>query len=214
MSESWHEKIKNKNREEIIQTGKELFLKYNFINVNIKDVCTVSGISRVTFYKHFKSIDELIFEVQMDIIRHMVQFIKSEDRCEASGKDRIIAMLNAWINFAKEYKNEIKFIFLFDFYYGAYDSNEELKLKYENFILEDDMSDFFTDAINKGITDRSLKSDLHPTKTGYYMFQTIMGVLQRVSYTSLPIKDEVLTFDDITESVVEMIISSIKNIEE
>ncbi|WP_169911649.1 hypothetical protein [Clostridium oryzae] len=50
-------------------------------------------------------------------------------------------------------------------------------------------------------------------KTGYYIFQTIMGLLQRMSYTSLPNSDEAVTFDDITTAVIEMIINSIKNTE-
>jgi AcrR family transcriptional regulator len=73
MSETWHEKVKNINREEIIAAGKELFLKHNFLNVNIKEVCALAGTSRVTFYKYFNTIDELIFEVQIDILNNMTQ---------------------------------------------------------------------------------------------------------------------------------------------
>lgn len=211
MSDSWHEKVKNKNREEIIEAGKKLFLKYNFIDVNIKDVCTEASISRVTFYKHFKSIDELVFEVQMNILRHMVQAIRSKIDNELSGKEVIQNMLYAWINFAKKYKDEMKFIFLFDFYYGAHESNEELKLKYKNFIFEDNSSNFFNDAINKGIADKSLRADLDTVKVGCLIFQTLMGVLQRMSYINLPVKYDVVSDDDIAQSVVEMIINSIKS---
>lgn len=211
MSDSWHEKVKNKNRKEIIEAGKKLFLKYNFIDVNIKDVCAEASISRVTFYKHFKSIDELVFEVQMNVLRHMVQSIRSKIDNELSGKDIIQNMLYAWINFAKKYTDEMKFIFLFDFYYGVHESNEELKLRYKDFIFEGDTSNFFNDAINKGIADKSLRADLNIMKVDCLIFQTIMGMLQRMSYTNLPVKYDVLTDDDIAKSVVEMIINSIKS---
>lgn len=211
MSDSWHEKVRNKNREEIIEAGKRLFLKYNFIDVNIKEVCTEASTSRVTFYKHFKSIDELVFEVQMNILRHMVQSIRSKINNELSGKEIIQDMLYAWINFAKECKDEMKFIFLFDFYYGVHEPNEKLKLKYKNFIFEDNSSNFFNEAINKGISDKSLKSDLDTIKVGCCIFQTIMGVLQRMSYTNLPVKYDVVSDDDIAELVVNMIINSISN---
>lgn len=211
MNDSWHEKVKNKNREEIIEAGKQLFLKHNFINVNIKDVCELASTSRVTFYKHFKTIDELAFEVQMDILKHMVRSIRNDSNSEANGKEIIQSMLYAWIHFAKEYSDEMKYIIMFDLYYGAYDSNEELKLRYNNFIVEDSNSNFFNEAIEKGIEDKSLKSDLDPIKTAYYIFQTTMGLLQRISYTSLPADNDTVTSDDITKLVVDMIISYIAN---
>lgn len=210
MSDSWHEKLRNKNRDEIIEAGKRLFLKCSFIDVNIKDVCSEASMSRVTFYKHFKSMDELVFEVQMNILRHMVKVIRSSVKQELSGKEMVQNMLYAWINFAKEYKAEMKFIFLFDFYYESYDSNSELKLKFKNFIFYDNCSNFFNDAINKGIADKSLRSDLDPIKVECCIFQILMGILQRISYTNVPIKYDVVTSDDIATSVVEMIINSIK----
>lgn len=212
MSDSWHEKLRNKNREEIILAGKELFLKSNFLNVNIKDVCNLAGISRVTFYKHFKSIDELIFEVQIDILNNMTRFISDRDSLNATGRERIETMLYAWIEFGKLNKSYIKFIILFDLYYESFEKNAELKSQYENFVSTSKNKDFFNSAISVGIKDGSLRSDLDTVKTGYYIFQTIMGLLQRMSYTMLPVKeDEVITFDDITKSVVEMIMKSIKS---
>ena len=110
MSDSWHQNVRSKNREEIIASGRKLFFKNNFLNVNIKDVCTLAGVSRVTFYKHFKSIDELIFQVQIDILNNMADFIIARDRDEASGLERLKMVLCAWIDFAKELKDQMKFI--------------------------------------------------------------------------------------------------------
>lgn len=209
MSDSWHEKVKNKNREDILKAAKQLFLKYNFANVNIKDVCELAGISRVTFYKHFKSIDELIFQVQMDILSNMEQLLRSADSLEHTGKERIEHILYAWLAFARNHREEMKFIIFFDLYYEAYASNEELKLNYEKFINRNGRKDFLEAALSKGIEDGSLKKDLNTTKTGYYIFQVVMGVLQRMVYTILPISEEELTFDDIAASVINMIIKAI-----
>jgi AcrR family transcriptional regulator len=213
MSESWHEKVKNKNREEIIAAGKELFLKRNFLNVNIKEVCELAGTSRVTFYKYFNTIDELIFEVQIDILNSMTQFIKAADKAEVSGLDRLRLMLQAWVDFAKQHKDYMKFIILFDLYYEAYNTNEELKHKYEDFISNENKDNFLISAINKGIEDRSLRRDLDTVKTGYYIFSTVMGVLQKMSYTALANKNHHTIFEEIAESVVQSILNHIKNID-
>ncbi|OOM16730.1 TetR/AcrR family transcriptional regulator [Clostridium saccharobutylicum] len=211
MNDSWHQNVKSKNRKEIISAGRELFLKNNFLNVNVKDICILACVSRVTFYKHFKSMDELIFEVQMGILNNMTDFIIARDNIENNGLERIKKILYSWIDFAKQFKDEMKFIILFDLYYEDYDTDKELKNKYENFINEENNRDFLYLAINKGIEDKSLRPNLDPIKTGYYIFQTIIAVLQRMIYTKLSKKYGVVSFDDIVFSVVDMIINSIKN---
>lgn len=208
MSDTWHKNKKNKNREDIIIAGRNLFLKNNFINVNIKDICNLAGVSRVTFYKHFKSIDELIFEVQIDILNNMTDFIISKDDVQASGIQRLKTVLNAWVDYAKEYKEQMKFIVLFDLYY---DRNEKVNSMYDNFIGEENDKDFLHSIVNKGIKDKSLRQDLDSTKTEYYIYQTITGVVQRMSYTRLPKKYGEVSFDEIADSVVEMILNSVKN---
>ena len=208
MSDTWHQNVKSKNREEIITAGRELFLKNNFLNVNIKDICTLAGVSRVTFYKHFKSMDELIFEVQIDILNHMTDFIISRDNVHASGLERLKMVLCAWIEFAKEFKDQMKYIVLFDLYY---DTNEEVNTMYDNFIAKESDRDFLHSIINKGIEDKSFRADLDSIRTEYYIYQTITGVLQRMSYTKLPNKYGVVSFDDIASSVVEMILNYIKD---
>ncbi|MBK1811910.1 TetR/AcrR family transcriptional regulator [Clostridium sp. YIM B02505] len=209
MSESWHKILRNKNRLEIITAGRELFLKNNFINVNIKDVCMKAGVSRVTFYKHFKSIDDLIFEVQIDILQCMTDTISEASTVGTSGLEKLKNMLYSWVNFARENKDQMKFITLFDIYYEAYDSNEELKIKYENF-TKLESNNFLDNIIRSGIEDRSFKKDINVMKTGFYIFQTMMGVLQRVSYTKIPVDCEGITSDDIVLSIIDMIINSVK----
>lgn len=208
MSDTWHKNKKNKNREDIIIAGRNLFLENNFINVNIKEICNLAGVSRVTFYKHFKSIDDLIFEVQIDILKNMTDFIISRDDVQASGVERLKMALNAWVDYAKEYKEQMKFIVLFDLYY---DRNEKVNCMYEKFIGEENDKDFLHTIVSKGIEDKTLRQDLDSTKTEYYIYQTITGVVQRMSYTRLPIKYGVVSFEEIADSVVEMIISSVIN---
>lgn len=210
MSDSWHQHVKNQNRAKIIAAGRELFLQHNFLQVNVKEVCERAEISRITFYKHFKSIDELIFEVQMDVLGHMTDYIVQRDDPEATGLDRLRLILDAWVDFAKAFKDQMKFFILFDLYYEDYEANEELKRRLQSFINDSSHKDFLNSAIVQGIGDKTLKDDLDPIKAGYYIFQTMMGVLQRMSYTSPPNVYGVVTYDDIAESVVDMVLNSVK----
>lgn len=211
MNNNWHLNISNKNREEIIIAGKKLFIENNFHNIKITDICTLAEISRVTFYKNFKTIDELIFEVQINILNNMMQFIKDRSNFTVSGKESIKTVLYAWVDFAKEHKEEMKFIVSFDLYYSSYDLNEELKLKYKKFTNEDYNRSLLKSALDKGIKDGSLKKIIDPLKTGMYIYQTVMGLLQRMSYTTFAIECDFITFDDVAIKVVDIIISTIES---
>jgi AcrR family transcriptional regulator len=211
MEENWHSNISNKNREEIISAGKKVFVGSNFLNVKITDICTLAGVSRVTFYKNFNTIDELIFEVQMDILNKIAQFIKDKSDFTGNGKEDVKTVLYAWIDFAKEHKEEMKFIVFFDLYYSSYDLNEELKLKYNKFTHEDYNRSLLKSALAKGVKDESLKKDLDTSKTGMYIYQAFMGLLQRMSYATVTKEFEYITLDEVCAKVIEVIISSIEN---
>ncbi|WP_160689606.1 TetR/AcrR family transcriptional regulator [Clostridium sp. C2-6-12] len=211
MNNNWHLNISNKNREEIIETGKELFLKNSFHDVKITDICSKAGVSRVTFYKYFNTVDELIFEVQMDILKRMLMFIKDRSDFTSNGRESLKSVLYAWINFAKEHKEEMKFIVSFDLYYSSHDLNEELKLKYKSFTKEDYNKSLLKHALEKGIMDGSLRENVNASKTGMYIYQTVMGLLQRMSYSQITFEYEPITFEEIATEIVAIIIRSIEN---
>lgn len=185
MTENWHQTLKNKNREELIAAGKELFMKQSFLNVNIKDVCGRAGVSRVTFYKHFQSMDELIFEVQMELLESMTEFVQRTAAGALNGKEQLRSMLDAWIDFAGQHPGYIKFILLFDLHYEAYESNQELKERYERFIDERKKQHFLGEALEAGKKDGSLNPDLDALETAQFIFTSMMGLLQKLSLTPM-----------------------------
>ncbi len=211
MEGNYHSNISNKNREEIILAGKKVFVGSNFLNVKITDICTLAGVSRVTFYKNFNTMDELIFEVQMDILNNIAQFIKDKSDFTGNGKEDVKAVLYSWVDYAKEHKEEIKFIVFFDLYYSSYDLNEELKLKYQKFTHEDYNRSLLKSALAKGVKDESIKKDLDTSKTGMYIYQVFMGLLQRMSYATVTKEFEYITLDEVCTKAIEVIISSIEN---
>lgn len=210
MNDTWQINMSNKNREDIILAGKSTFLKNSFHNVKITDICTLAGVSRVTFYKYFSTLDELIFEIQTNILNNMTKFIKERSDFSGNGKESVKSVLYTWIEFAKSYMDEMKFIVFFDLYYSSYDFNEELKVKYKSFTKEDYNRSLLKSALDKGIKDSSLKEDVNVLRTGTYIYQTIMGLLQRLSYTMFAVDNDEITFNEVAVKAVEVIISSIE----
>ena len=53
-------KFENKKLQQLVDTAYDLFWKFGFTRVSIEEICQEAGVSKMTFYKHFKNKTELI----------------------------------------------------------------------------------------------------------------------------------------------------------
>ncbi|WP_416296645.1 TetR/AcrR family transcriptional regulator [Paenibacillus illinoisensis] len=211
MTENWHQNFKNKNREALIAAAKELCMKQSFLNVNIKDICSEAGISRVTFYKHFQSMDELILAVQVEILESMTGYVRHAASPEMNGQEMLASMLEAWVHYASTHLGYIKFVLLFDLHYDAYDSGQELKEQYNLFIKRKKEQHFLLDALETGYHDGTLKPDSDPLNTAHFIFVSMMSMLQKMSLASEG--DHVTVQSDLkfAKRFVEMLVQHLSN---
>lgn len=209
MAETWHEKLKNKNREEILSAAKELFFKKNFLNVSIKDVCMLAGISRVTFYKNFESIEELIFEIHVDILNTLSQYLRTADNPNVSGRERLRLVLDAWVDFGKLNKDQVKFIVLFDLNYECFNHNEGLNGRREAFLMKEINDHLLNEVLIAGLKDKSFREDLDVIKIGCYIFSMMMGLLLKMSSSVDVYENKEMILTEVAESTIESVINYI-----
>jgi AcrR family transcriptional regulator len=55
----------NKKLQQLIETAWNLFWRYGFTRVSIEEICQEAGVSKMTFYKHFKN--------KIDLVRFMMR---------------------------------------------------------------------------------------------------------------------------------------------
>ncbi|WP_244988348.1 TetR/AcrR family transcriptional regulator [Paenibacillus sp. BGI2013] len=170
----------NKHRDDLIAAGKELFLKYGLLQVKIKDVCTKAELSRVTFYKHFQSMDELLLAIQMQLIEHLTDEVSRASTKDLNGREQLTVMLNAWVVYAENHPDYIRFIQLFDINYEMYDFSPELREEYDKFNQNGKENHFLLDALSQGVVDGSIKNPSPPLDLAQFIFTTMMGMLQRM----------------------------------
>lgn len=54
--------IKSKKCRDLLDTGRDLFMRYGIKRVTVEEICETAGVSKMTFYKHFKNkIDLALF---------------------------------------------------------------------------------------------------------------------------------------------------------
>ncbi len=47
--------VKNKKYQLIIETARDLFMRYGIKRVTVEEICETAGVSKMTFYKHFNN---------------------------------------------------------------------------------------------------------------------------------------------------------------
>ena len=85
----------SKKRDILINTALELFYKYGYHATGIEKILSVSGVSKMTLYKHFKSKNELILATMRrrdEQFRNW--FMKEVENRADTPKERILAMFD------------------------------------------------------------------------------------------------------------------------
>lgn len=203
---TWHQLQRSKHRETLLAAAKDVLVRRGMLNVKITELCTAAGVSRVTFYKNFQSMDELILELQIDILEHMTGQVGAADRKERSGRERLKDMLEAWVDYAGRQPDNMKFILLFDVHFDAAASDSELHSRYSEFVRTKIERNFLVDPLEAGIADGSLASGLEPLETSRFIFTAMMAVLQKRSLRPVASDSNLALDTQMGERFVKMIL--------
>ena len=59
--------FKNKKLQQLLETAWDLFWRFGFTRVSIEEICQEAGVSKMTFYKHFKNKTDLVKFIMNEI---------------------------------------------------------------------------------------------------------------------------------------------------
>lgn len=57
----------NQKKKQIVETGRRLFERFGMRRVSIEEICREAGVSKVTYYKHFKNKQALVLHIFKEI---------------------------------------------------------------------------------------------------------------------------------------------------
>ncbi|SCJ19904.1 MULTISPECIES: TetR/AcrR family transcriptional regulator [unclassified Clostridium] len=182
MELTWEEQLEQQRqarRSEIIETARTLFLKMDLNGVSMKDIAANSGISRVTLYKYFKSIDEVAFEVQMQVLGSLFDYVASVDDSTLDGLVRMRNHLDAWIDFYQKHTNYFCFVGLFDHYYRERYPSEDLQNRYRNFFKKG--RNIRRDMIESGIQQGLIRPEVDAKDAAVTFTNIFLGLCVRLA---------------------------------
>jgi AcrR family transcriptional regulator len=62
------EDIKSRKLQQILDTGRQLFMRYGIHRVTVEEMCETANVSKMTFYKYFKNKIDLALYIIKDIV--------------------------------------------------------------------------------------------------------------------------------------------------
>jgi AcrR family transcriptional regulator len=179
LNERWQQELaqqRSSRRAEILRAARELFLERDLPGVTMKDVQQRAGISRVTLYKYFRSIHELAFAIQTEVLRELSDEAEAA-ATGASGRERLRNYLTAGVRKALAEPHLVRFTALFDHYYRNAYPDPQLQEEYRRFIGS---LRGLRSRVEDGVADGSLRSDIEAGQLVHLLAHAHLGMLQRI----------------------------------
>lgn len=81
------------NKLKITTAAKQLFNKFGFKKVSVEEICQAAGVSKVTFYKHFKNKNELIKYLWQTMIDESWAKLDALEKSDATFREKVQMIL-------------------------------------------------------------------------------------------------------------------------
>jgi len=80
-------------RDQILETGKELFWKFGFRRVTVEELCREAGISKMTFYKFFSNKMDLVMTIMIEFGQVSMARYRSLMDSELPYTEKVLGMI-------------------------------------------------------------------------------------------------------------------------
>lgn len=163
------EKIRRKN--EIIAAAEHVIFEKGIHHASMNDIAKAAELGKATLYVYYKSKDEILLDINERAHQRLASSFKEVVSQYEKGIDKVRAIGQAYIQFAKDFPNYYRFIQFFE--------ANELKVSQEE-VAENAMKvdGILTRAIQDGIADGSVRSEFNPAVLSKCLWAMTTGVQQ------------------------------------
>lgn len=200
------EREKEMRRKDIIDTAEKLFFQKGYENITMADIAEGTELARSTLYLYFKNKKEIYLAISIrgtEILNEMFKEYYNKGR---TGIEKVKMLMMAFYKFYKKYPdyydvNWSSYKVLFD--HDMPKMKEIKRMRMESFSL-------FSKALQKGINDKSIRSDLDPVKANLILASSIQNVINLTPTIKLHMKNNNLTHEELIDYTIYLLIHSLK----
>ncbi len=207
------EREKEQRRQDIIDAAEKVFFSKGVVESTMDDVAEEAELSKGTLYLYFQNKEELYFAITKRGLDILIDMFKKAVKKEKLGIDKIHALGKAYYAFSKKYPDYFKALIYFDSQTCDFDETSPMAMACEQQGLI--ALGFCADALQQGIEDGSIRSDIDPLKVAVILWGQTSGILQLIYLKGKHIQQRHDTFsfkdlDDIVLSSFEFIRHSLE----
>jgi TetR/AcrR family transcriptional regulator len=200
------EREKKQRRNEIIDAAERIFFSKGFESATMEDVANEAELSKATLYLYFKSKEDLHFGICARGLKILLDMFKKAISKSKNSFENLVEVGKAYVKFAQKHNNYFKCMMHFE--------TKELQGMECNNCLLGNIDDcpliFLIKLIEKGQTDKSLKTGVSPEIMGHLLWSQTTGVLQMINTKKCKIFQEKINAEEIIKGHFRILKTGIK----
>ncbi len=183
---------KERRRNDIIDAAERVFFSSGLENATMDDVAEQAELSKGTLYIYFKSKEDLYLAITkrgLDILTSMFEKVSAP---ASLGIEKIYAIGQAYRDFSKKHTDYFQAMAYFDLRIKEISDespNAKLSIEQGKKVLT-----ICAEAIQCGIEDGTIRSDIDPKKTAIVLWGQTNGILQLILNKGKHMKEMLKTF--------------------
>lgn len=200
------EREKEMRRKDIIDTAEKLIFENGYENITMADIAKGSELARSTLYLYFKNKKEIYLSISIRGTQILNKMFKEYYNRGETGIEKVKMLMIAFYKFYKEYPGYYDVNWLsypVAFNHDLPKMKEVKRMRMEGFSL-------FGKALQEGIEDRSIRSDIDPVKTNLVLALSIQNVLNLPPAMELHMKNNNLTHKELIDYTMDLMLHSLE----
>lgn len=200
------EREKEMRRMDIIDTAEKLFFEKGYENITMADISEEAELARSTLYLYFKNKKEIYLAISVRGTEILNEIFKECYNKGETGIEKVKMLMMAFYRFYKEYPD----------YYNVNWSSYKVLLDHDMPKMEEikrirmEGFSFFGKALQEGIEDKSIRSDIDPVKANLVLALSIQNAFNLPPTIELHMKNNNLTHEELIDYTINMMIRSLK----
>jgi len=166
---------KEQRRQAIISAAEQVFFAKGLEQATVDEVAEAAELSKGTVYLYFKSKEELFLAIHLKGIKIMQKMFQACLQPHQKGLDQVKAIGAAYFDFYDAYPDYFKVLAYYET--AELDFEDEESLAAECFQQGNKAYEVLLGAVNKGIQDGSIRTDVDPFKVSLILWGQTTGLI-------------------------------------
>ncbi|MFC2088738.1 TetR/AcrR family transcriptional regulator [Calditrichota bacterium] len=200
---------KEQRRNEILNAAEKVFFSKGFNQSTMDEVAETAELSKGTLYLYFKNKEDLYFAItyrSMTILRSM---FKDAVKQHKKGIEKVRAIGRAYHRFSQDYKNYFNMMMHFEAVQNSL--NLDACVFDEMHLHGQSVMQVLVEAIQTGVDDGSIRSNIDPLKTAFLLNGVSSGIIHLIARESQHIKKmEAFEPEELMDTFFDFTVNALK----